>query len=88
MLLISSRRTLLITVEPCTGVLSPGSSSSISVRLQSAEAGAVAGELTVAVAGRTEPYRLAVNATLVNATVELVDPGSSAAINEVSNSMC
>jgi hypothetical protein len=76
-------RTLPLTVEPCTGVLSPGSSTSVSVRLQAAEAGAVAGELAVAVAGRAEPYRLAVNATVVNATVELVDPGSSSAITEV-----
>jgi hypothetical protein len=48
----------------------------------------VAGELAVAVAGRVEPYRLAVNATVVNATVELVDPGSSTAITEVKSKTC
>jgi hypothetical protein len=74
-------------VEPCTGLLSTGSNSSISVKLQASEAGAVTGELAIAVAGRAEPYRLAVNATVVNATVELVDPGRSTAITEVSKSV-
>lgn len=72
-------------MKPCTGVLSPGSSSSVSVRLQPAEAGAVAGELAVTLAGRAEPYRLAVNATVVNASLELVDPGSRASVTEVKN---
>lgn len=76
-------RSLPLTVEPCTGTLQPGSSSSISLQLAAAEVGAIVGELAVSVAGRTEPYRQSINAAVVQQSFELID-ASHVGISEVS----
>lgn len=69
-------------MEPCSGTLQPGSSSSITVKLAAAEVGAVAGELVVSIAGRKEPYRQSINAAVVQQSFELTD-ASNAGISEV-----
>lgn len=87
-----SCRTLPITVEPCTGTLDAHSSTKnsssnsrfvVSVKLSPVEVGAIVGELAFTVAGREEPYRLAVSATAVQQSFELIDASTSTALAEV-----
>eukprot|EP00878_Enallax_costatus_P034249 GHUV01037964.1.p1 GENE.GHUV01037964.1~~GHUV01037964.1.p1 ORF type:complete len:128 (+),score=45.50 GHUV01037964.1:404-787(+) len=77
-----SCRSLPLTIEPTAGTVQPGSTTTISAKLAAAEVGAITGELVITIAGRQEPYRQSISATVVQQSYDLTDT-SNAAISEV-----